>query len=144
VLVDLFEQNGVDVVFSGHIHNYQRTYPLRFVAAGSRPAPDANGRVAGRWILDTKYDGLTHTEPDGIIYVVSGAGGARLYSREQHDDPTSWQGFTAKFIANTHSLTAVDVTTERLTFRQISATGEELDRFTITRRNPAAVSLTVP
>jgi 3',5'-cyclic AMP phosphodiesterase CpdA len=137
VLVDLFEKAGVDIVFCGHIHNYERTYPLRFAAArtadGKTFAVDAEGRVPGRWTLDTTYDGVTHTRPDGIIYVVSGGGGARLYSRERHADPASWQEFTAKFIANTHSLTVVDVATDRLTLRQVSATGEELDRFVVTR-----------
>jgi 3',5'-cyclic AMP phosphodiesterase CpdA len=128
VLVDLLEKSGVDIVFCGHIHNYQRTYPLRFVAAGGVAA---NGHVPGRWTLDTAYDGVTQTCPDGIIYIVSGAGGAKLYSREQHHD------FTAKFIANTHSLTVVDVASRRLTLRQVSAAGLELDRFVVTRREPA-------
>jgi 3',5'-cyclic AMP phosphodiesterase CpdA len=141
VLVDLFEKAGVDIVFCGHIHNYERTYPLRFAAArtadGKGFAVDPEGRVPGRWTLDTAYDGLTRTRPDGIIYVVSGAGGARLYSRERHADPASWQEFTAKFIANTHSLTIVDVTTDRLMLRQVSAAGEEIDRFVVTRSEAA-------
>jgi 3',5'-cyclic AMP phosphodiesterase CpdA len=137
VLVDLFEKAGVDIVFCGHIHNYERTYPLRFSAArtadGKTFAVEPDGRLAGRWTLDTAYDGVTHTRPDGIIYVVSGGGGARLYSRERHDDATSWQEYTARFIANTHSLTVVDVAADRLTLRQVSAGGEELDRFVVTR-----------
>lgn len=32
LLVDVFEAGGVDIVFSGDVHNYQRTYPLRFSA----------------------------------------------------------------------------------------------------------------
>jgi 3',5'-cyclic AMP phosphodiesterase CpdA len=141
VLVDLLEKAGVDIVFCGHIHNYERTYPLRFTAtkaADSKAfavAPD--GRVPGRWQLDRAYDGVTYTRPDGIIYVISGGGGARLYSRERHDAAASWQEFTARFIANTHSLTVVDVTAERLTLRQVSAGGKELDRFTVTRVAPA-------
>jgi hypothetical protein len=135
VLVDLLEKSGVDIVFCGHIHNYQRTYPLRFAATGGVAA---DGRVAGRWTLDTAYDGIRRTRPDGIIYIVSGAGGARLYSREQHDDAESWQDFTARFIANTHSLTVVDVTAGRLTLRQVSAAGAELDRFVVTRGETAA------
>jgi 3',5'-cyclic AMP phosphodiesterase CpdA len=137
VLVELFEEAGVDIVFCGHIHNYERTYPLRFTAArtadGKTFAVTPDGRVPGRWTLDTAYDGVTHTRPDGIIYVISGGGGAKLYSRERHNDAASWQEFTARFIANTHSLTVVDVTTDRLTLRQVSAAGEELDRFVVTR-----------
>ncbi len=45
VLVDLFEKHGVDLVFSGHIHNYERTYPMRFAAARR---PGANSQAAQR------------------------------------------------------------------------------------------------
>jgi 3',5'-cyclic AMP phosphodiesterase CpdA len=154
VLVDLFEKAGVDLVFCGHVHNYQRTYPLRFSVAPPaevkrRPRAAgvaADGRVAGRWTLDKSYDGVTQTCPDGIIYVVSGAGGARLYSREQHDDEASWQEFTARFVANTHSLTVVDVADARLTLRQVSSQGDELDHFVVTRgeREPAKAAAPAP
>jgi hypothetical protein len=144
VLAELFERAGVDIVFCGHIHNYERTYPLRFTAArtadGKSIAVAGDGRVAGHWTLDRAYDGITQTHPDGVIYVVSGGGGARLYSRERHDNPASWQDFTARFIANIHSLTVVDVTTQRLTLRQVSAAGEELDRFVVTKGVPPAAA----
>jgi 3',5'-cyclic AMP phosphodiesterase CpdA len=142
VLADLLERFNVDVVFCGHIHNYQRTYPMRFAATGSTPTPD--GRVPGRWTLDRSYDGVTRTRPDGIIYVVSGAGGARLYDRGQDGDRASWQEFTARFIANTHSLTIVDVADDRLTLRQVSGEGAELDRFVITRDEPAVAPVPRP
>jgi hypothetical protein len=137
VLTELFEQAGVDIVFCGHIHHYERTYPMRFTAArtadGKAIAVAADGRIPGRWTLDRAFDGITRTRPDGVIYVVSGGGGARLYSREWHGDPSSWQEFTARYVANVHSLTVVDVTAQRLTLRQVSAVGEELDRFVVTR-----------
>ena len=34
---DVLEHRGVDIVFNGHVHNYQRTRPLKFLAT---PAPD--------------------------------------------------------------------------------------------------------
>src|SRR5262249_34258471 len=30
LLADVFEKGGVDIVFAGHVHNYQRTFPMRF------------------------------------------------------------------------------------------------------------------
>jgi 3',5'-cyclic AMP phosphodiesterase CpdA len=144
VLAGLFERARVDLVFCGHIHNYQRTHPLRFVASGAangtntgRGLVDAAGHVDGRWTLDTAYDGISRTRPDGIIYVTSGAGGAPLYDRSQQGRPASWHDFTARFIADTHSLTVVDVTDSRLTLRQVSASGEELDRFDVTKDGPS-------
>ena len=39
---DIFEHRGVDVVFSGHVHNYQRSHPLTFLA---RPAADRTSKT---------------------------------------------------------------------------------------------------
>jgi hypothetical protein len=135
LLVNLFEKYRVDLVFNGHIHNYQRSYPLHFIAETAKEgrAVDPSGRVAGRWTLDRAFDGWTRTRPDGIIYLVTGAGGARLYDSWSREG-SSRQEFTAKFAANTHSLTVVDVEAARLVVRQISSGGEEIDRFVVTRR----------
>jgi hypothetical protein len=135
LLAEVFEAGGVDLVFSGHVHNYQRTYPLRFVpekeADGIRVGP--KGQVAGRWVLDKSFDGRTRTRPDGVIYLVTGAGGAKLYDPEQQDDPGSWQEFTHTFLSKVHGLTVADVGETALTVRQVSAAGEELDHFTVTK-----------
>jgi acid phosphatase type 7 len=128
-MAEVFEAGGVDVVFNGHVHNYQRSYPLRFV-----PAKDGEGeRVAGQWTLDKSFDGRANTRPRGVIYLVTGAGGAGLYNPEQTDDPASWQEFTYKFLAKVHSLTVADVNGSTLTVRQVSAGGEEIDRFIVTK-----------
>ena len=85
-MAEVFEKGKVDIVFTGHVHNYQRSYPLYFKAGAKR------GRaIDGAWQLDTKYDGKTHTRPDGVIYLVTGGGGAKLYNPEQQSDPKSWQ-----------------------------------------------------
>jgi hypothetical protein len=137
-MAETFERGGVDVVFSGHVHNYQRTYPLRFkdkpaTAASKRKSSGSNDRVEGRWTLDKTFDGKTRTRPEGIIYLITGAGGASLYDPEQQDDPKSWQEFTDKFLSRTHSLTVAEVHGTTLTVRQVSATGEEIDRFVVTK-----------
>ena len=121
VLADLFEAGGVDVVFAGHVHNYQRSFPLRY-----QPAD-------GTWILDKAFDGVTATRSSGVVYIVTGAGGAGLYNPEQHDAPETWQPFTARFVSNTHSLTVVDVEGGRLTLRQLAAGGQEVDRVVLTK-----------
>jgi acid phosphatase type 7 len=138
LLCDVFEAGGVSIVFSGHVHNYQRTYPLKFAvttyADGHAPEPD--NPVDGKITIDHAYDGTARTRPDGIIYLVTGAGGADLYDEDQTDAVSTWQPFTTKFIANIHSLTVVDVTPAATTVRQIDADGRELDRFTVARRAP--------
>jgi len=122
LLSPIFEAGNVDVVFNGHVHNYQRSFPLTFT-------PEKNGE----WKLDKAFDGVKNTKPNGIIYIVTGAGGQELHSPEQNDDPDSWQKFTDKFISNTHSLTVADVDGTKLTLRQLSADGTELDKIIITK-----------
>ena len=70
---------------------------------------------------------------DGVIYVVTGAGGQHLYDSEQQDEPETWQIFTHKFVSKVHSLTVADVDGARMTVRQLSADGRELDRFVVTK-----------
>jgi 3',5'-cyclic AMP phosphodiesterase CpdA len=134
-LSETLEQGGVDLVFCGHVHNYQRTYPLRFPALRDAQGRliRARGEVRGAWTLDRRYDGVTRTKPQGVIYIISGAGGAGLYNREQQDNPASWQEFTRFYHAETHSFTLVEINGKTLTARQISGMGKELDRFVVTK-----------
>jgi 3',5'-cyclic AMP phosphodiesterase CpdA len=134
-LSDVLEAGGVDLVFCGHVHNYQRTFPLRFVPENSeRPKQGRRGEhVDGHWTLDKTFDGKTKTRPEGVIYLVSGGGGANLYNPEQQDDPATWQEFTDKFVSKVHSLTIVEVDGPRLRVRQVSVQGDELDRFNVTK-----------
>src|SRR5262249_4721080 len=114
---------------------YQRTFPLKFTpeqVPDSRPDRD-DDRVPGRWTLDASFDGRTHTQPRGVIYLITGGGGARLYNPEQQEDPASWLPFPHKFVSTVHSLTVADVDGPTLTIRQVSADGQELDRFVVTK-----------
>lgn len=137
----VFETGRVDVVFNGHVHNYQRSFPLCFapdkqgtVLVGGKSGKEVRGRVVnGRWTLDKVFDGRTHTVPQGIIYVVTGAGGQELYNPEQNNDPDSWQKFTDKFVSDVHSLTVAEVSGKSLIIRQVAADGRELDYFKITK-----------
>lgn len=99
-LVPVFEEVGIDVVFNGHDHNYQRTYPLR------------GGEVV---------------EPgEGVVYVVTGAGGARLYAAK----PTEQRpAYIAALNDEVHSFTHVAIFGRELQLRQISADGEVLDEW---------------
>jgi hypothetical protein len=134
-LAPVFEANHVDVVFAGHVHNYQRSFPLTFTP---QPQPDGaasgpKGEIAGEWKLDHKSGDGAAAKPNGVIYIVSGAGGAELYNPEQQTDPASWQSFTNKFISQEHSLTVVDIEGKTFRLRQISETGKQLDAFRIVK-----------
>ena len=117
------------------MHNYQRSFPLRFTpeeGADNRPLRRKE-LVGGRWNLDRAFDGRTNTRPDGVIYLIAAVGAASPQNPEQQDDPASWQEFTDKFISKTHSLTVAEVDAASLTIRQLSPQGQELDRFVITK-----------
>ncbi|MGN6643821.1 MAG: hypothetical protein ACTHKU_12560, partial [Verrucomicrobiota bacterium] len=87
-----------------------------------------------------KFDGQTNTHADGVIHIVSGGGGASLYSVDfektvaalRKDHPDNYAPFTAKYIGE-HSFSLVEVTPVMFTLRQISVSGKEIDRFTITK-----------
>ena len=135
LMADVFEAGAVSIVFSGHVHNYQRTYPLKFAPTtyADGHAPEPEHPVDGKITVDHAYDGTAATRPGGVIYLVTGAGGADLYDEDQTDAVSTWQPFTMKFIANVHSLTVVDLTPTAATVRQVDAEGRELDRFTLAR-----------
>lgn len=129
-LSPILERYGVDLVFAGHVHNYQRTAPLRFAPTkiGRRGEP-----VAGRFEVDAAFDGKTVTRAHGILHLVTGAGGAHLYDKAQGADRASWQPWTRAFVSDRHSFTEVDVDGRTLRLRQLDAEGRELDAITLTR-----------
>jgi predicted phosphodiesterase len=141
LLEPIFEANGVNVVFAGHVHNYQRSKPLHFTP--NPPARDAKGRVNGDFQFDDQFDGVTSTTPNGIIHVVTGGGGATLYNAKDFektvaqlakDNPGNYVPLTAKYVADKHSFSLIELNPSELVLRQISIEGKELDRIRITRK----------
>jgi len=132
VLSDVFEQGGVDVVFAGHVHNYQRSLPLKFKSAGTFDFKKSRV-VDGEFQFDKDFDGAKTTKAKGVIYLVTGAGGAGLYDREQGDAVSTWQPFTAKFVSKINSLTIMDVSGKKASFRQVAADGSVVDSWTLTK-----------
>ena len=129
-LSPILERHRVALVFAGHVHNYQRTAPLRFrpTKVGGRRQP-----VEGEFTVDAAYDGAKHTRAQGIIHVVTGAGGADLYDGWQTGKRDSWQPWIRSFSSDRHSFTVLDATDRRLDLRQLDAQGREVDAFALTR-----------
>lgn len=126
----ILEKGKVDLVFAGHAHNYERSYPLRFTVdktIGAKSLPE----VPGSFQLDKSFDGKVDSTPDGVIYVVTGAGGAPLTIGRHLNVPYKVQPFTQKLIAQPHSFTLCEISGGKLKLRQISAFGLELDTITI-------------
>lgn len=78
----LFDKYGVDLVLQGHIHNYQRTYPIEY-----------NLKNPTKPIITSKSTSK-YNDPTGEIFVVIGIGGINFH------------GLTGKssFVANQHAI----------------------------------------
>ncbi|MDX2200721.1 MAG: metallophosphoesterase [Phycisphaerae bacterium] len=109
-LVPAMQRAGVDVVFNGHDHMYERTHPL----------------------IDGARDDVT-----GIVYIVSGAGGAKLY---QPRDPTSLPSNYALRHHTAHSFTTVELTPDGLRATQQTVDGTLLDEWTLPQRRARTAS----
>jgi len=62
-----FDQYGVDVVLNGHLHNYQRTYPIEY-DSGSPSSPTV-----------TNTNAWDYADPTGEIFATVGTGGVNLH-----------------------------------------------------------------
>ena len=143
VLTPLLEAHGVDFVLSGHEHNYQRPRPLKFTPAGpgkSAAVCARDRKVPGTFTIDTTFDGVTKTRPNGILYIVTGAGGKHLYDAGWTDTPDKWKrvedghvDYVVKMVTDRHSLSVFDIDGPRVTMTQIDETGEEIDRIVVTK-----------
>ena len=82
----IFDKYKVDLVLSGDIHNYQRSYPLKFNPSNS----------SDPIIISTEENNYTsmNTSPRGQIFVTIGTGGAPLSKSLSQQSP---------FIANQHT-----------------------------------------
>jgi len=72
-LAPIFEAYGVNLVLSGHNHNYERTYPIR---AGA---------------ISTLRDG-------GVVYIVTGGGGGQLYDFDEEQWFTATRAVKHHFV----------------------------------------------
>ena len=71
---DLWNEHGVDMVFAGHIHNYERTAPVYNATTSLSEA-------------DTQYSHLNANAP---VYITCGAAGSREGHQPLNDSPPDW------------------------------------------------------
>ncbi|QSQ19255.1 metallophosphoesterase [Pyxidicoccus parkwayensis] len=108
----IFETNGVDLVLTGHDHNYERSKAM-------------------------KGDAVAPSGTRGIPYIVVGSGGATL-----RPFPGSQPSWTAKRDNTTYGFMDVAVDGGTLTARLISSAGAVKDTLTLTKTLPATVTAT--
>lgn len=111
----VFDEHGVDMVFTGHNHVYERSQPIRGLEAGQGivAGSDTNGRPT--------YD--PQGRPSGTVYVVAAGVGAELYPVST-ECPTSFTGQRVR------PYVLVEVEDRTLRYSAYNAlSGQVIDRF---------------
>jgi hypothetical protein len=111
-LEPIFDNRHVDLVVTGHDHDYERTFPLnaaQVVDAAEEP---------------------NYVDPQGTVYIVTGGGGKGLYG--------SGKSYFTAFSESVHHFTRVEVNGPSLTLTAIREDGSLMDRMTITKTQGVA------
>jgi hypothetical protein len=130
LLGDIFEKGKVDVVYNGHCHFYERHFPITFRPDLSQV--DISAGVQGELLIDYSFDGVNNKTPNGVIYLVTGAGG-KLVSDKLRPSISGVSATTCKIIDDCCSFTLLETESNRALIRQISEDGVELDRIEIVK-----------
>lgn len=109
-LVPILEKHQVDLVLQGHEHAYERTYPVREAAVESAQQ-------------DPRY-----TRPGGTIYVITGGGGASLYSFV----PTEYVDLSRIFVSLHHYL-RLEISPAMIRVEAVNLLGEVFDEFSVSK-----------
>jgi hypothetical protein len=119
---ELFEENGVDLVLSGDVHNYERTLPIVF-----------NDDESDSPIPTTSTNEETYVNPEGQIFVIVGTGGQSIHAFDGKNPyvVTQFEGYGFLDITITN-----DGGEKRLvgTFYDNDDGGEIQDQFTLIKR----------
>ncbi|TMW66872.1 hypothetical protein Poli38472_011988 [Pythium oligandrum] len=113
---DLFIKYEVDVVVSGHVHWYERQFPIKKNEA----------------VMDgVSEDGNTYTNPKAPVYLVTGAAG----NTEGHEaSPRNEIEWNAVLDNENYGISILNVTRKTLSWSFIATeTGEVLDEFSIVK-----------
>jgi 3',5'-cyclic AMP phosphodiesterase CpdA len=102
----IFDEQRIDLVLSGHDHNYERTVPIRGSKAAGEAAP-------------------SYADPEGTIYIVTGGGGKRLYP-----SGTSWWTVMSRSV---HHYLRVTIAGVLLTVEARDADDQLFDTVTIAK-----------
>jgi hypothetical protein len=114
----LYDEYKVDIVFNGHVHDYERTKPIRGLDSsgnGIIVEGDANGAPVNG---------------NGTVYVVSGGAGAPLYEEFKEDVCTAIGVHTYEA---TRNYVILKINGKTLEYKAYRLDGSPLDSFTLTK-----------
>jgi len=114
---DLMDQYGVDLVLQGHLHNYQRTYPLTY-----NPNAPVNPLVS-----DVNKN--TYFNPNGPIFLIVGTGGVNTHSLKNQEPYVVYQQNSDFGFLNVN----LNANGTNLEGKFYSNSGVVLDRFSISK-----------
>ncbi len=133
----LFDQYKVDLVLFGHVHNYQRTFPLKFNSADPlNPTRTTTARC-------------DYTNPTGTIYAIVGTGGINFHSLSSKASFVSVQQASRfgqldlTFSSDLTKLTGKFYSNEAGTVSGCQFSPHTLDLFTITKTFAVATMSTI-
>ena len=111
----LFDKYGVDLVLHGHVHNYERSLPLKFnQESSSVPIVTSN----------TKTD---YENPEGVIFAIVGTGGVNLHGLSDSAPFMAYQQDSKFGILDIH------FSDNKLDAKFVANNGATLDHFSISK-----------
>jgi hypothetical protein len=118
----LFDQYDVDLALYGHAHNYVRTFPIKHDSATS-DSP-----------IITSTNRNNYVNPDGEVFVQSGAGGRSLRDLTGTESYNAFQSDSEFGILN---IDVVNTNSDNLQLlgKFIQNDGDVIDQFTITKQD---------
>jgi hypothetical protein len=131
--VPILEEFGVDLLLSGHSHNYERSWLMSghfglsstFTNAMKRSTTLGRPATGGPYVKDSAIP----LSDQGTVYVVAGNGGANLYPPATA--PLNHPAMAVNL--RTLGTMAIDVQGNQLDVRMVQASGTSTDTFTIVK-----------
>jgi len=111
----VFDKYGVDLVLQGHVHNYQRSYPLNY-NQGSSANP-----------LITSSNKADYKDPNGVIFAIVGTGGVNLHGL------SGSSAFMANQEDSKFGILDMHLSDNKLDAKFITNDGSAMDHFTISK-----------
>jgi len=129
----LFDKYGVDLVFSGDNHNYQRTFPLKYNNNNDGESSSTNPIIADK-------NQNNYNADNGVIYLITGTGGRSHYEIKEQAPFVATQddkhfGFLNIDINDKTLKATFDANDEGMGYYSIDYKRNTIDEFTISNEN---------
>jgi predicted MPP superfamily phosphohydrolase len=122
----LFDKYGVDLVLEGHVHNYQRSYPIKYDQQDpSKP-------------LATSSSKNNYNNPEGEIYAIVGTGGVNLHGL------SGKSAFMASQQDSKFGVLDFHFNGDKLDAMFVSNDGKIMDQFSITKTKKKVIDTSIP